>query len=82
MTRPEKIKIQNVDIAAVIQTATGIEPVLSFGDGSGLANFTFPADHCIMETLVQYEQQLQLEAKRLLSVRNQLFRRLKGGRSW
>lgn len=78
--RPETIGTTNIDVAASIQTVTGIIPEIAYQDGAVIASFMFPATPAVRKALVGYETGLNLEAKRLLSTRNQLFRRLKGVR--
>ncbi len=80
--RPETITIStsNIDVAASVQTVTGIIPEIVYSDAAVIASFMFPATPVVREALVGYETGLNLEAKRLLGVRNQLFRRLKVAR--
>ncbi len=77
--RPSTIETQNIDLAATIQAVTGTEPTIT--QGGPLATFTFPAAQIVKDVLVGYETGLQIEARRLLATRNQLFRRLRGGRA-
>ena len=77
MTRPYQTK--NIEQAATIQTATGIEPDLSF-DGSGLATFSFPPAPEVSQIVMNYESGISVDARTLLNTRNQLFKRVKGGR--
>lgn len=77
--RPSTIKTQSIDHAATIQAVTGTEPTIDHG--GQLSTFTFPATQAVKDVLVGYETGLKVEARRLLAVRNQLFRRLRGGRS-
>lgn len=80
MNRPQKIGIKSVDVASVLHTVTGQEPELLYESGSTVATFLFKHSDEIMNTLALHEIGLQVDAKTLLTNRNQLFRRLKGGR--
>jgi hypothetical protein len=80
MNRNQPIKIKSVDVASVLQKVTGEEPELMYESGSTVATFLFKHSDKIMNTLAMYEIGLQVDAKDLLAIRNQLFRRLKGGR--
>lgn len=70
-------RIQNIDLAAAIQTATGIEPGITF-DGR-LAEFAFPDSQEVRDVVIAYESGLTLNAKRLLSHRLNLFKRIRRG---
>lgn len=69
---------KNIELAATIQTVTGIDPAISF-DGSGLAMFTFPGTPEVLELVIQYDAGIQTDARKLLSNRNQLFKRIRWG---
>lgn len=76
--RPSTIETQNIDLAATVQAVTGAEPIINHG--GQLSTFTFPAAQAVKDVLVGYETGLKVEARRLLTVRNQLFRRLRARR--
>lgn len=71
-------RIQNLDLAACIQTVTGIEPEISYPDGR-LAAFAFPDSREVRDVVLAYEVDLRLNARRLLSNRLNLFRRIRQG---
>lgn len=80
MNRPQqRIKIKSIDVAATVQAATGQTPELLF-EGGSIATFVFNNSPEVVQSLALYEIGLNVDAKNLLTVRNQLFRRLKGGR--
>jgi hypothetical protein len=76
MTRP--YSTSNIEQAATIMTVTGIDPELSF-DGTGRATFKFPSTSEVSTVVMQYESGIDADARTLLTVRNQLFRRVRGG---
>lgn len=76
--RSTSYRIQNLDLAACIQTVTGIEPEISFPDGR-LAAFAFPDSKEVRDVVIAYESGLMLNARRLLSNRLMLFKRIRGG---
>lgn len=76
--RPTIYRIQNLDLAACIQTVTGIEPEISYPDGR-LATFTFPDTREVRDLVVVYESGLALDARRLPSNRLNLFKRIRQG---
>lgn len=76
--QPSTIETKNLDVASAVQAVTGTEPTIAHG--GTLATFTFPATQAVKDVIVGYETGLRVEARRLLTVRNHLFRRLKGVR--
>lgn len=78
MTQATTYRIQNLDLAACIQTATNIEPKITFPDGK-LAAFAFPDSREVRDVVLAYESSLMLNARRLLSNRLNLFRRIRQG---
>jgi len=76
MDRPYQTK--NIEQAATIQTVTKIEPFISFDD-SGIATFTFPGTFEVANVVMLYEHSIHVDARSLLSIRNQLFKRIRGG---
>lgn len=77
MHRPYQTK--NIEQAATIQTVTLIDPMISFDD-SGLATFTFPGTLEVATVIMLYESGIQVDARTVLNKRNQLYKRLRGGR--
>lgn len=71
---------KNVELASTIMTVTGFDPLISF-DGSGLAIFGFPFLPEVLEVIFDYDTGIQADARKLLNNRNQLFKRIRGGRS-
>jgi hypothetical protein len=77
MQRPYQTK--NIEQAATIQTVTKADPLISFDD-SGIATFTFPGTFEVASVVMMYENGIQVDARTLLCFRNQLFKRIRGGR--
>ena len=70
---------KNIELAATIQVITGIEPEISIED-SGLSVFSFPMSSQDVESVVMgFESGIQADARKLLTTRNHLFKRIKGG---
>jgi hypothetical protein len=81
MTRTQSngtISTRSIDTAAYVMAATGQDCTLSFVSGS-IATFVFQSDFATRDALVSFETGGEVEGKRLLEIRNQLFRRIKGG---
>lgn len=80
MNRPQigTITTRSIDTASYVMAATGVDCSIIF-TGS-MASFAFPSDFATRDALVSYECGGQVEGKKLLEIRNQLFRRIKGGR--
>lgn len=76
MNRPYQTK--NIELSATIKTITGIDPEISFND-NWLATFIFPITPEVSTVVIQYESGIQADARKLLSNRNQLFKRVRGG---
>jgi len=76
MNRPYATK--NIELSATIMTVTGIDPAINFDD-HWLATFTFPVTPEVSTVVIQYESGIQADARKLLSNRNQLFKRIRGG---
>jgi hypothetical protein len=76
MTRTYQTK--NIEQAATIQSVTDHHPEISF-DEAGIATFTFPLTPAVTEVVMQYENGLQADARKLLTTRNMLFKRIRGG---
>lgn len=77
MTRTYQTK--HIEQAAAITTITKIDPQISF-DESRLATFTFPENPEVTAVVMNYESGIQADAKTVLNTRNQLFKRVRGGR--
>ena len=78
MTRPYQTK--NIDLASTIKAVTGIDPDICF-NGSGIATLEFPMTNAVAHVVMSYESGIHVEARTLLAVRNQLYKRVRGGRN-
>jgi len=77
MSRPYATK--NIEIASTIKTITGIDPDISF-DCRSIATLEFPLTTEVSEIVMSFESGLlRVEPRTLLTVRNQLYRRVRGG---
>lgn len=76
MNRPYHTK--SIDQAAAIQAKTGIDPTIIFQE-TGIAIFEFPLTSDVTDVVLTYESGCQVDARAILTIRNQIFRRLKGG---
>jgi hypothetical protein len=81
MTRPQNgtITTRSIDTAAYIMAATGTDCSVSFISGA-IASFIFSSDVATRDALISFETGGEVEGRRLLEIRNQLFRRVKGVR--
>ena len=78
MTRPYQTK--SFEIGSTIKSITGVDPDISF-DGQGIATLEFPMTQAVADVVINYESgRLLVEPRTLLTVRNQLYRRIRGGR--
>ncbi|NVN97331.1 hypothetical protein HXX01_03830 [Candidatus Nomurabacteria bacterium] len=77
MSRPYQTK--NIEQASAIIVVTQIDPLISFDD-AGIATFTFPGTFEVANVIMMYESGLDVDARTILSIRNQLFKRIRGGR--
>lgn len=76
MTRP--IRTKDLDVAAAIMTATGIQPVIAHDNGDALSTFELPGDEITINLLSRYAAgDLSLNVKRFASCRNLLFKKLR-----
>ncbi len=71
------ISTRSIDSAAYVKTKTGRDCSIRF-DGP-LATFVFSSDFETRDALVSFECGGEVEGKKLLEIRSQLFRRIKGG---
>lgn len=76
MNRPYRTK--SIDQAAAIQAKTGIVPKIIFQE-TGIALFEFPLSPDVTNVVLSYESGCLVDARNVLTIRNQIFRRLKGG---
>lgn len=53
--------------------------MISFNE-AGIATFSFPGLPEVIDVVLGYESGIQAEARKLLNTRNQLFKRVRGGR--
>lgn len=71
---------KNIELGATIQTRTSLAPDICFHDGGGIATLEFPLTQAVADVVMQYESgSLLVDARTLLTVRNQLYRRIKRG---
>lgn len=82
MHRPQTkfIQTRSIDTASYIMACTGQDCTITFAGGS-IASFQFESNIMTRDALVSFECGGETEGKKLLEIRNQLFRRIKGGRS-
>lgn len=74
------LKIDELDLAAAVITATGQQPILS-NNAHGLQTFTFTVTPAVTEAVTAYlTNELNLPAKRLLACRGKLYRQIRGSR--
>lgn len=78
MNRPQVLATKSIDLASFIAAKTGKECRVMFS--GSVASFEFPNDLETRDCLISYECGGEVEGRKLLEIRNQLFRRLKGGR--
>ena len=75
------MRIDDLDLAAAVITATGQHPLLSKHAPGLLQTFTFTTSPEVVAAVTEYVTgSLTLPAKRLLSCRGLLFRQIREGR--
>lgn len=79
MTRPQIIKTRSIDLASYIGAKAGRDCQIVF-EGQ-IASFVFEKDFETVDALSSYECGGEVEGRKILEIRNQLFKRIKGGRS-
>lgn len=72
------LSTRSIDVAAFVAAVTGTDPEIVFA--GTMASFAFPSTAETRDTLIAYECGGLCEARKLLEIRGQLFRRIKGGR--
>lgn len=80
MSRPQIkfIQTRSIDTASYIMAATGQDCSITFAGGS-IASFQFESNILTRDALVSFECGGEVEGKKLLENRSQLFKRIKGG---
>ena len=79
MDRHQIIKTQSIDLAAYVSAKTGRDCQITFE--SHIASFSFENNFETSGALVSYQCGGEAEGRKILEIRNQLFRRIRGGRS-
>ena len=72
------ISTRSIDVAAFVAAVTGTDPEIVFA--GTMASFAFSSTTATRDALISYECGGPCEARKLLEIRGQLFRRIKGGR--
>lgn len=72
-------RTKNIELGSTIKTVAVISPDISF-DGQGIATLEFPMTQAVADVVMRYESGILVDARTLLTVRNQMYRRIKGGR--
>lgn len=71
---------KNIELGSAIKTVAHVDPDVCFHDGSGIASLEFPLTQAVADVVMRYESgSLLVDARTLLTVRNQLYRRIKRG---
>ena len=76
---PRTYRTKNIEQAATIQAVTGFTPEIIF-DETGLACFCFPVNDEVISVVMRYDSGIPVDARSVLTIRNQLYKRIKGGR--
>lgn len=69
---------KNLELGSTIKTLTKLDPDISF-DGQGIATLEFPMTQAVADVVMKYESGILVDARTLLTVRNQMYRRIRGG---
>ena len=70
---------KNLELGITIYTVTGTSPDICFHDGSGIATLEFPMTQAVADVVMRYESGILVDARTILTVRNQIYRRVRGG---
>ena len=72
---------KNLELGITIKTCTVIDPDICF-DGQGIAILEFPLTQAVADVVMRYESEtgVMVNARTILNVRNQIYRRVRGGR--
>ncbi len=76
--RTETFKTKNIDLASFIIAVSGEDCTVNFC--GPLADFEFPSNYVTRDALAGFETGMMVEGCKLLSIRNQLFRRIRGAK--
>lgn len=69
---------KNLEIGSTIKTITGLDPDISF-DGQGMATLQYPMTQAVSDVVMRFESGIQVDARTVLTVRNQIYKRVRGG---
>ena len=71
-------KTKNLELGSTIKVVAAIDPVFNFDD-LGIATLEFPMSQAVADVVMRFESGILVDARTLLTVRNQLYRRVRGG---
>jgi hypothetical protein len=81
MTRQPAIQTNDIDLAAVYMTATGLKPGMYRATGDTLVTFQMPSDKATRKVMLEYALgSLELNVKRFAACRAWLYRQTRGVR--
>lgn len=69
---------KNLELGSTIKSVTGIDPDINFDD-QGIATLEYTMCQTVADVVMQYESGIKVDARTLLTVRNQLYRRVRQG---
>ena len=69
---------KNLELGSTIIAVVGIDPNICF-DGQGIATLEFPMSQAVADVVLRYEAGISVDARTLLTVRNQIYKRVRGG---
>lgn len=69
----------NLELGSTIKAVEKIDPGLTF-DAQGIATLEFPMSQGVTDVVLRYESGILVDARTILTVRNQLYRRVREGR--
>lgn len=70
---------KNLELGATIKAVTGIDADVSIKE-NGIATLEFPMVQAVADVVMRYESGILVDARTVLTIRNQMYRRIKGGR--
>lgn len=75
----ETYKTTDLDMGTIIKHVTGVDPIISY-DTQRIATLTFPCNQAVTDVVMRFESGITIDAKTLLTIRRQLYRRVKSAR--
>lgn len=69
---------KNLELGSTIKAVVGIDPNICF-DSQGIATLEFPMSQAVADVVMRYESGILIDARTLITVRNQIYKRVRSG---